>query len=95
MEKVAYKIKDINEYRKLMAYCIEKDINVWRAYWSNRKKDNRCYSIDWKTKICYYSSIDYYKSNGYKIIEPNFIFNEYGVVNIENDNSLNINITED
>lgn len=41
-EKV-YLIRNIEEYGKLMAYCINKDITVWRTYWDETQKGNRCY----------------------------------------------------
>ena len=82
-EKIVYRIKNIEEYGHLMAYCIEHDIRVWRTYWDERKKDERCYNIDWNDKICYYGSESYYRREGYTVVEPKFEFNEYGVVEIK------------
>lgn len=78
MEKIALLISNIEEYGKLMSFCINNDINVWRTYWDEREKGDRCYNIDWKEKRCYYSSKRYYINEGYEILEPNFFINEFG-----------------
>ena len=87
MRKTAYLIKNIEEYGKLMAYCIDHDITVWRTYWNEKEKGTICYSIDWKLKRCFYSKIDYYQGRNidnevYDIVEPVFESNEYGNVTI-------------
>lgn len=82
MKKV-YLIKSIEEYGKLLAFCIERDILVFRTYWDEREKGNRCYSVDFKNKQCYYSSKEYYLNNNDKIITPVFKFDKYGQVYIE------------
>lgn len=46
----AYLIKNIEEYGKLMAYCIENDISVFRTYWDEREKGRRCYKPDFHEK---------------------------------------------
>lgn len=71
--KKAYLILNIEEYGKLMAYCIEHDISVFRTYWNDSEKDDRCYNIDWKEKKCYYSSRQYYEEKGYEIVTPAFL----------------------
>ena len=38
MNKVAYLIANIEDYGKLMAFCIKHDICVFRTYWDERKK---------------------------------------------------------
>lgn len=81
MEKRAYIIENIEEYGKLISYCIEHDINVFRTYWDEREKNNRCYAIDWKERRCYYSSKKYYEENGYEIIVPEFKLTQYGKYN--------------
>lgn len=48
--KNVYLILDIEEYGKFISYCIEHDISVWRTYWDEREKGNRCYQIDWGKK---------------------------------------------
>lgn len=78
MNKVAYLIANIEDYGKLMAFCIKHDICVFRTYWDEREKGKRCYSIDWVEKRCYYSSIQYFKNNGYEIVSPTFCLDEYG-----------------
>lgn len=76
--KKAYLIKNITEYGKLISYCIENDISVWRTYWDDREKGDRCYQIDWKEHRCYYSSRHYYETSGYKVVIPIFQLNKYG-----------------
>lgn len=78
MNKKAYLITNIEEYGKFISFCINKDILVWRTYWDEREKGDRCYAIDWKEKRCYYSSRLYYENNGYEIVVPTFILNTYG-----------------
>ena len=77
----AYRIEDITEFGKLMAYCIEKDISVWRTYWNENEKDT-CYFIDWKEKRCCYSSEKYYRSLGYDICIPIFKVTEFGIIDL-------------
>lgn len=76
--KEAYLIQNIEEYGKLMAYCIENDISVFRTYWDEREKGVRCYQTDFREKRCYQSSIDYYQCEGYKITVPVFEVDKYG-----------------
>lgn len=78
MNKKAYLINSIEEYGKFISFCINKDILVWRTYWNEREKGDRCYAIDWKEKRCYYSSRLYYENNGYEIVVPTFTLNTYG-----------------
>ena len=87
MKEIVYLIKNIEEYGKLMAFCIDNDINVWRTYWNERDKGTIGYHIDWKQKRCFYSKIDYWKGNNidnkaYEIIEPSFVFDEYGKIQL-------------
>lgn len=76
--KEAYLILSIEEYGKLLAYCINNDIQVWRTYWDEREKGDRCYQINWKEKRCYYSSRKYYENNDFDIVIPNFFLDNYG-----------------
>lgn len=87
MSDTVYLIKNIEEYGKLMAFCIDNDINVWRLYWDEREKGKRCYNIDWKMKRCFYSDIDYYSGKNidkkvYNVVEPIFSFDKYGKVEL-------------
>ena len=82
MYNIAYRITTIKEYGLLMAYCIERDISVFRTYWDEREKDDRCYYVSFKDKRCYYSSSSYYIKSGYKIVEPGFWADECGRINI-------------
>ena len=77
-KKRAFLITGIEEYGKLISFCIRKDINVWRTYWNEREKGDRCYHLDWKEKRCYYSSRSYYEINGYEIIVPTFQLDRCG-----------------
>ncbi len=78
MNKEAYLITNIEEYGKLIAFCIERDICVFRTYWDEREKGDRCYYIDWQENRCLYSSRRYWENNGYEIVKPNFYVNDYG-----------------
>lgn len=78
MKKVAFKISNIEEYGKLIAFCIEKDICVFRTYWNEREKGKRYYYIDWEEKRCKYSSLFYYENRDYEIVNPVFQPDEYG-----------------
>lgn len=83
MKKIAYLIKDIAEYGKLISYCIENDINVWRTYWNEHEAGNRCYQIDWKSKKCFYSRRKFFEEDGFEIIEPQFRLTEFGIYEME------------
>lgn len=78
MNKKAYLISNIEEYGKLISFCIKHDITVWRTYWDEREKENRCYQIDWKQKRCYYSSRKFYENENYEIVVPIFCLDNYG-----------------
>ena len=78
MNKRAYLITNIEEYGKLISFCINKDICVFRTYWNEREKGDRCFVIDWQEKKCFYSSRLYYENNGYEIVNPIFQLDEYG-----------------
>ena len=85
--KQAYLIINIEEYGKLMAFCIKNDITVFRTYWDDREKGDRCYRIDWKEKRCYYSRRSYWENNGYDIVIPKFYVNEYGIYKMESESN--------
>ena len=78
-----YLIDSIEEYGKLMAYCIENDISVWRTYWDEREKGDRCFFVDYQYKRCYYCCSKYYRDTGAIIVKPKFIVNKYGRYEIE------------
>lgn len=83
MEKEAFIIDNITDFGNLMAFCIERDISVWRTYFDEREKNNRCYSIDWKQKRCYYSRKEYWLEKGYKVYKPTFYVDEWGKIKIK------------
>lgn len=72
MKKVAFIISNIEEYGKLIAFCINNDVCVFRTYWDEREKGERCYSINWKEKRCYYGPKLYYEMYDYEIVSPVF-----------------------
>ena len=84
MKKIAFLITSVEEYGKLIAFCISKDICVYRTYWDEREKGSRCYNINWIERRCYYSNIRYYEDNGYEIVKPIFRSNAYGEYDIYN-----------
>jgi len=84
MNKRAFLITNIEEYGKLISFCIENDVTVWRTYWDEREKGDRCYQIDWQEKRCYYSSRRYYENEGYEIVTPTFLLDKYGKYKIVN-----------
>lgn len=84
MNNKAYLLINIEEYGKFIAYCIENDISVFRTYWDEREKGDRCYSIDWQQKRCYYCSRKHWESEGYEIIIPNLYADKYGNYKIDN-----------
>ena len=49
-KKIAYLISNIEEYGKFLSFLINNDFNVYRLYWDERTKCDRCYQIDWKEK---------------------------------------------
>lgn len=85
--KTAYLISNIEEYGKFLAFLINNDISVYRLYWDEREKGDRCYEIDWKEKRCYYSTREFYEDDGCEIIEPNFVCNQYGDYELWSDNN--------
>ena len=78
--KIAFSISSIEEYGKLMAYCIQYDINVFRTYWDEREKGERCYiiNISQYSKNCEYSSKRYFIANDYTIVKPVFHLDAFG-----------------
>lgn len=90
--KRVYLISNIEEYGKLISFCINNDIQVWRTYWDEREKGDRCYQIDWQQKRCYYSSKQYYIDNGYKIVIPTFALDPYGDYKVESEMEVSNNV---
>lgn len=82
MNNVAYLINTIEEYGKLVAYCIDHDISVWRSYWDQRGAGRICYSIDRKDKRLMLSDRLFYEKNGYEVVTPVFDVTEYGKITI-------------
>lgn len=78
MKKVAFIISNIEEYGKLISFCIRNDICVFRTYWDEQKKGDRCYSIDWKEKRCVYAPKFFYEMYDYEIVSPIFKLDRYG-----------------
>ena len=71
-KKIAYLISNIEEYGKFLSFLTNNDFNVYRLYWDERAKGDRCYQIDWKEKRCYYDTREHYEDNGYEITSAEF-----------------------
>lgn len=86
MDKInVFLINNITEYGKLIAYCIQNDISVFRTYWDETAKGRICYHIDFKMRRCFYSNIDYFeRSDMFNIIIPEFGINAFGSVILKN-----------
>lgn len=76
--ETAYLITDIEEYGKFISFCIENDVCVFRTYWDENEKGDRCYRIDWREKHCFYSPRRYFETNGFSVVTPVFVLDEYG-----------------
>lgn len=76
--ETVYLITDIEEYGKFISFCIENDVCVFRTYWDENEKGDRCYRIDWREKRCFYSSRRYFETNGFSVVTPVFVLDEYG-----------------
>lgn len=72
MNNKVYLLNNVENYGKFIAYCIEHDICVFRTYWDEKEKSDRCFRIDWQEKRCYYSSKDYFENLGFEIVVPDF-----------------------
>jgi hypothetical protein len=84
MKNEVYLIKNVEEYGKLISYCIQNDISVFRTYFDTREVDSICYRIDYEQKRCFYSCKNYWIDNGYEIVVPIFkldIFGKYFIAN--------------
>ena len=75
MSKKVFLITSVEQYGKFVSYCIDNDISVWRLYWDDREKGNRCFHINWKEKRCYYASKKFYEDEGFEVITPLFLLN--------------------
>lgn len=88
LNKIAYRISNIEDYGKFIAFCINKDITVWRTYWDEQEKGDRCYYIDWKEKRCFYSPEWFYVDKCCTIINPTFSINSVGDYYIDYTNEV-------
>ena len=75
MAKKVFLISSIEQYGKFISYCVSNDISVWRLYWDDREKGERCYNIDWKAKRAFYASKKFYLDEGFEIVSPLFVLN--------------------
>ena len=75
-ERIAYILKDITEYGKFVAYCIDHDISVYRLYWNEQNK-NRCYVIYPDMKLAGVANKDWC-ALAYSLKEPKFYLSKYG-----------------
>lgn len=76
--KTALIISSIEDYGKLISYCIENDICVFRSYWDEREKDDRLYFINRSENRLNYSDKRYFIEKGYEIHKPVFVLDNYG-----------------
>lgn len=83
MLKRAFAITNIEEYGKFISFCIENDVCVFRTYWDEREKNDRCYCIDFQEKRCFYAPRRYYEEKGYAIVTPTFLLDECGQYKIK------------
>lgn len=86
MNEVVYYIDNIVDYGYFIAFCIDKDINVWRAYYETREP--KCFCIDWKERKLLYATADFYKECDYKVVRPKFVINEYGGIELQRGEEL-------
>ena len=64
-----------------MAFCINKDISVWRAYYLI--KEPKCFHIDWREKHLEYGDAQFYKEDGYTVVRPKFVIDKYGGIELQ------------
>ena len=83
MKDEAYLIKDIAEFGKFCAFCIDNDIRLWRVYWDEREAGKRAYHIIWRENHCEYCDIKWYQNHGIEIVEPKFYLDQYGCYKIQ------------
>lgn len=76
--ETVYLITDIEEYGKFISFCIENDVCVFRTYWDENEKGDRCYRIDWREKHCFYSPRRYFETNSFSVVTPVFVLDKYG-----------------
>lgn len=75
MADKVFLLSSIENYGKFISFCIDNDISVWRLYWDDREKSNRCFHINWKENRCYYASIKFYEDEGFEVVSPLFVLN--------------------
>lgn len=82
MADKVYLCSTVEEYGKFISYCIDNDISVWRCFWDDRDKSDRCYHIDWHEQRCYYASKKFYEREGFEVISPLFVleFGQYELI---------------
>ena len=81
MVEVVYYIDNIGDYGYFIAFCIDNDITVWRAYYP--ANEPKCFYIDWRQKRLWYGSVDSYKKDGFTVVRPKFARNEYGGIELQ------------
>ena len=86
-KQTVYLLKNIEEYGKFMAFCIDNDISVYRTYWQEIFKGEIAYFIDWKSKRCFYVGVKLKKDgniidDNYNVVSPIFTFDKYGKIEL-------------
>lgn len=83
MDIIYYEIDNISDYGKLVSYCIEHDVSVFRSYYDNRVL--RFYHIDLSDKRLYYVTDKSHLKSLYPdddqnviVMKPDFKLDDYG-----------------
>lgn len=71
--KICFLIDNIEDYGKLVSYCIEHDISVFRSYYI----PGHYYEIDFDSNKLFHSNQEFYKEEGYILQRPKFIYTRY------------------
>lgn len=77
MENV-YLISNVEEFGKLMSFCIDNDICVFRTYWNEQEKGKICYCVNFRDKRCSFGTMQFYVKQGYQIRIPIFEVDDFG-----------------
>lgn len=70
--KIAFHLEDIWDYGKLIAYAIDRNIDVNRAVWNENETDDYAYFICYNTRCLYRRDTSTLIKTGYYIDTPTF-----------------------
>lgn len=71
--KICFLIDNVEDFGKLVSYCIEHDISVFRSYYI----PGHYYHIDFDLKRLFHSKKEFYQEEGYVLKKPKFIYTRY------------------